>query len=145
MMRIGNWLFYRRVHPCSEEWWPMSCWTASLLLKEGDSMAYLSLEDTGTPVLVDLKGNTLLSIVKSHFTLRRRVGVLMVLMGLNPKLHVWDKWMAAFNLMLRLDRHPNLTYILVLRLDEGVTYIHSSVNEPISRGEENLDVTRLLL
>jgi len=53
--------------------------------------------------------------------------------------------MAAFNLMLRLDRHPNLTYILVLRLDEGVTYIHSSVNEPISRGEENLDVTRLLL
>ena len=54
-------------------------------------MAYLSLEDTGTPVLVDLKGNTLLSIVKSHFTLRRRVGVLMVLMGLNPKLHVWDK------------------------------------------------------
>ena len=61
------------------------------LLKEGDSMAYLSLEYTGTPILVDLEGNTLLSVIKSHLTLRRRVGVLMVLMGLNPKLHVWDK------------------------------------------------------
>jgi len=54
-------------------------------------MAYLSLEYTGTPILVDLEGNTLLSVTKSHLTLRRRVGVLMVLMGLNPKLHVWDK------------------------------------------------------
>jgi len=72
----------------------MSCGTASFLLKEGYSTAYLSLEYKGTPIFVDLKGNASLSIIKSHLTLRRRVGVLMLLMGLKPKLHVWDKSMA---------------------------------------------------